>query len=296
MKTDFVQLGDCVDEIQKLPGNGVHLILSDIPYGIGVDDWDVVHCNTNSALLGASPAQMRSGGLFQKRGKPLNGWSSSDRNIPREYQEWCKAFAGEWLRVIKPGGSVMILAGRRLSHRCILAFEDVGFILKDVLAWHKPHAPYRAQRISAIYGRRGDVENRDRWTGWRVGNLRPAWEPIIWLMRPYPIGSTIADNVLEHGVGAYNAGAMGPCDNVIFAGYAPNERGYHVAQKPVALMQTLIKLTTVEGQVVVDPFCGSGTTLVAAKSLNRRYIGFDNDPACVAIAAKRLANVPLQLL
>jgi tRNA G10 N-methylase Trm11 len=52
---------------------------------------------------------------------------------------------------------------------------------------------------------------------------------------------------------------------------------------------SLIELTTLEGHVVLDPFCGSGSTLVAAKALQRHYIGFDNDPDCVKVARERLA-------
>src|SRR5690606_32983107 len=50
-------LGDCTEYLSKLPKNSVHMFLSDIPYGINLDEWDVLHNNTNSALLGASPAQ-----------------------------------------------------------------------------------------------------------------------------------------------------------------------------------------------------------------------------------------------
>ena len=113
----------------------VHLILSDIPYGIGVDDWDVLHPNTNSAFLGSSPAQQKAGAVFQKRGKPLNGWSAADREIPAQYYEWCKTWTSQWLRVLKPGGSAIVFAGRRLAHRCIAAMEDAGFTFKDMLAW-----------------------------------------------------------------------------------------------------------------------------------------------------------------
>lgn len=79
--------GDCVELIREVPDNSVHLILSDIPYGIGADDWDVLHENTNSALLGQSPAQERAGAVFKRRGKPINGWSEADGNIPREYYD-----------------------------------------------------------------------------------------------------------------------------------------------------------------------------------------------------------------
>ena len=48
---------DSVEAIKDIPDESVHLILSDIPYGIGAETWDVLHNNTNSAYLGQSPAQ-----------------------------------------------------------------------------------------------------------------------------------------------------------------------------------------------------------------------------------------------
>ncbi|NJL29574.1 MAG: site-specific DNA-methyltransferase [Thermoanaerobaculia bacterium] len=284
---------DGIDAVREMAGASVHLILSDIPYGIGVEDWDVLHNNTNSALLGASPAQAKAGAIFRRRGKPLNGWSEADRKIPLEYQRWCETFAGEWLRVLKPGGSALVFAGRRLAHRCIVAFEDAGFTFRDSLAWLRESAPHRAQRLSVVFQRRGDRESAAKWEGWRVGNLRPTFEPVLWFMKPYTIGKTIADNVLAHGVGAFNELAFlrfekSP-ENVLRAGFAKGESGLHVAQKPVRLLRALIELTTLPGQVVLDPFCGSGSTLVAAKLARRKYLGFEVDPAAVGIANERLA-------
>ena len=77
---------DCRNHFTEIEANSIDLFLSDIPYGIGLNDWDVLHNNTNSALLGA-PASRKNG--FKRRGKPINGWSSADRNIGKEYQEWC---------------------------------------------------------------------------------------------------------------------------------------------------------------------------------------------------------------
>ena len=54
---DKITLGDCRDFLPKISQESVHLFLSDIPYGIGLDEWDVLHNNTNSAYLGQSPAQ-----------------------------------------------------------------------------------------------------------------------------------------------------------------------------------------------------------------------------------------------
>lgn len=284
---------DGIAAVRELEDSTIHLILSDIPYGIGADEWDVLHHNTNSAFLGSSPAQTRAGAVFRRRGKPLNGWSEADRQIPAEYQRWCESFATEWLRILKPGGSALVFAGRRLAHRCVVAFEDAGFTFKDSLAWLRESAPHRAQRVSVVFRRRGDEANAEKWEGWRVGNLRPTFEPILWFVKPYIIGTTIADNVLAHGVGAFNERAFvryeqAP-DNVLKSGFMKGEGGRHVAQKPVRLLRALIELTTLPGQLVLDPFCGSGSTLVAAKSVGRGYLGFDIDSEAVEVASERLA-------
>jgi site-specific DNA-methyltransferase (adenine-specific) len=289
--------GDSLQMLKGLKSASAHLILSDIPYGIGTDDWDVLHDNTNSAFLGSSPAQERAGAIFKKRGKPLNGWSEADREIPKQYYDWCMSWAPEWLRVLKPGGSAIVFAGRRLSHRCISAMEDTGFTYKDMLAWVRDRAAHRAQRLSVVYERRGDIENRDRWDGWKVGNLRPTFEPILWFVKPYPIGTTIADNVLSHGLGAFNEQALlkyqSQPNNVIVCGMESGEGGLHPNQKPVRLMRTLIELTTMEDQVVLDPFCGSGSSLVAAQGSGRKYIGFEQSAEYCCIARERLDGGPL---
>lgn len=294
---DCILHGDSVEIMKRLPSASVHLILSDIPYGIGAEVWDVLHANTNSAYLGSSPAQGRAGAIFKKRGKPLNGWAESDREIPRQYYDWCMTWTAEWMRVLKPGGSAIIFSGRRMSHRCVCAMEDIGFTYKDMLAWLRDRAPHRAQRLSVVYGRRGDIENEKQWQGWRVGNLRPTFEPILWFAKPYPIGTTIADNVLGYGLGAFNEEALlryqSEPDNVLSAGLEKGEGGLHPTQKPIRLLKALIELTTTEGQIVLDPFCGSGSTLAAAQSTQRRYIGIERDYGYVETARQRLTSRPL---
>src|SRR3989338_3651486 len=95
-------LGDCLKHIPQLSDKSIDLFLSDIPYGISLDEWDVLHNNTNSALLGKSPAQAGKSG-FKRRGKPINGWSSSDRNICKEYQEWVLTWSQSVFPLLKEG-------------------------------------------------------------------------------------------------------------------------------------------------------------------------------------------------
>ncbi len=294
---ETVICGDSIQEIKNIESNSVHLILSDIPYGISYDEWDILHSNNNSSLLGKSPAQEKSA-LFKFRGKPLNGWSEADKKIPREYYEWCSKWAGDWLRVLKPGASCFVFAGRRYAHRCICALEDAGFILKDMLSWQKESAAHRAQNVSVAYERRNDYVNAKKWEGWKIGNLRPLFEPILWFMKPYRIGETLSDNIIENELGAYNENAIKSnpllnsgleiCSNVIKCRSSKSDRGLHPAQKPISLMKYLIEMTTLEGQIVLDPFCGCGSTLIAAKELNRQFIGIEKNEAYFDIITQRL--------
>jgi len=66
------------------------------------------------------------------------------------------------------------------------------------------------------------------------------------------------------------------------------ERVGYPTQKPIALLERVLAIASDEGDVVLDPFCGSGTTLVAAKLNNRRYIGIDESVDAVALSKQRL--------
>lgn len=283
MNDDYINkitLGDCLEFIPKLTDNSIDLFLSDIPYGICLDDWDVLHNNTNSALLGKSPAQEGKSG-FKRRGKPINGWAQSDRNIGLEYQEWCKDWATKVYPKMKNGSFLFVFGARRTIHRVINAFEASDFLLKDTLAWKKPSAHHRAQRVSIVLERRGLIEEAKKWEGWRLGNLAPIWEPIAWFMKPYKIGGTITDNILENEVGAMNIdecrlNGSSPT-NLLEFGFRKNEARVHEAQKPLDLIEYLIRLTTQKNQIVFDPFMCSGTTAVASKLLHRKFIGFETN-------------------
>lgn len=298
LKISKVYNGDSIKLIQEVPSPTVDLILSDIPYGISYDTWDVLHNNTNSALGGHSKAQIKNS-AFKRRGKPLNGWSKADKQIPYEYQKWCSMWAESWLDSLKPGASCFIFAGRRYAHRCIVALEDSGFTFKDMLSWDKGNAIHRAQHVSSVLHRRHDIAEAEKWKNWRLANLRPEFEPILWFQKPYKVGTTITDNILKYGVGAwnekalqkYNTGEYRSSANMIKVETLPDDHIYHEAQKPLNLMKLLIELTTQPGQLIVDPFMGSGTTCVAAKELSRNYIGMELETKYYEIAQKRLRNI-----
>lgn len=74
-----------------------------------------------------------------------------------------------------------------------------------------------------------------------------------------------------------------------------NEGRMHTTQKPESLMRALVDQFTNEGETILDPFAGSGTTLVAASYLGRKAIGIERDEAYCEVIAKRLQNADVSL-
>ncbi|GAI66047.1 unnamed protein product, partial [marine sediment metagenome] len=71
---------------------------------------------------------------------------------------------------------------------------------------------------------------------------------------------------------------------------------YHPTCKPIKLMSYLITLGSRPGDIVLDPFLGSGTTAIAAKMLKRHFVGYEIDPEYCKIAEARLSAVQEQLI
>lgn len=350
---------DILNVLPLLKSNSIDLFLSDIPYGINLDEWDVFHNNTNSAFLKSNENQNHKSG-FKKRGKPLNGWNKEDRYNNKHYEEWCFEWGQSLYTSMKEGASVLIFGGRRTIHSAISGLETAGFICKDILAWDKPYAHHKCQSLYKVLVRRGEfmidsvciknlksileensiqgldilknkkfnnvrsftaeikkiITDKDykkhlydillhanqneevksqikEWTGWKVGNLAPKYEPIAWLFKPYS-SSSLTDNIIINKVGAIN---IDECKingkeptNLITFGFTSEEikNRIHEAQKPIELMEYLIKLTTKEGQIVFDGFMGSGSTIVAAKNTKRSYIGIERDTNMFNKAQKRI--------
>ena len=73
----------------------------------------------------------------------------------------------------------------------------------------------------------------------------------------------------------------------------PSEKvdGGHPTQKPEYLLERIVRASTREGELILDPFCGAGTTGVAARRLGRRFIGIDSESGYLDMAVKRLERL-----
>lgn len=119
---------------------------------------------------------------------------------------------------------------------------------------------------------------------WRKDNL---------VMNKYYMNQLEFILMLKKGA-ARNVNDMGisnclSCPNIIGKG-----KDHHPTAKPIALMEVLIKQSSNVGDVVLDPFAGGGSTLIAAKRLERQYIGFEIDKQYYDMANRRLTQEPQQ--
>lgn len=156
--------------------------------------------------------------------------------------------------------------------------------------------------------------------------IKPAYEPIILIQKPIAKKLSVAQNIIQYGTGALNIEATRiPYEQgETKVGHNPHpkgrvaanilrteafEDGYdkfflvpkvrqhaedfnnHPTLKPVALMHHLVNLLTWNGQTVLDPFMGSGSTGVSAIALKRKFIGFELDKNYFKIAEKRMKIV-----
>lgn len=274
---------DCCKILPTITNESVDIVIADIPYGINIASWDVLHQNKNSALGGCTEHQFMHTS-FKTRGKPLNGWSKADKNIPYEYENWCKTWAVELMRVTKEGSPILIFCGRRLQHRVAVALENCGFIIRDVLIWEKDRCNAKAQHINNVLNKRGIFDSK--YCNYRLGNLAPFYEPIIFAMHPY--SKTLTDCVINNDIGGF-MGLNNTIPSNIIRIDTNKKNKYHETEKPVALIEYLIKLFSInENHTILDFTMGSGTTGVACLKLHRNFIGIEKDEYYFNIATERL--------
>lgn len=171
---------------------------------------------------------------------------------------WTEPHAAQICRILRPGGGAVIMGGSQSLAAWEIAASRVG------LCW--------MAEISVLW-------NSGKPRARNFGGLTTA---IRWYVKP---GA-------RH---AFNAGMVRAIySNVLVARKVPLGDRLHPAQKPVELTNVLVSLLTNEGDTVVDPFAGAGSTLVSAASLDRVYIGAEIDADIAAIAEKRVQRVLIE--
>ena len=198
----------------------------------------------------------------------------------------------------------------------VSAIDDAGLLIRDCFIWFYTQNQPKAMGLNHFINRLNeDFESKEtlrkELSGWKTPQIKSCFEPIA-MAQKKPEG-TFLENFRRYQVGLINTNIrvgeeMFPCNILTIEQIEPNidkcfliakpdksekgEYNNHKTVKPLSLCEHLIKLVTYsEDSIILDPFCGSGTTLLAAKRLNRRYIGIDINKEYLKIAKKRLGGL-----
>lgn len=211
--------------------------------------------------------------------KKYNGYKDSLEF--KEYIDWCDKWISEMVRVTKPTGSIFVHnIPKWLTFYVKLLNEHANF--KHWIAWNAPSSPMGKSLQPGHYGILFYVKETKQTKIYEIRMPHERERKSEYLRKDYggkkaglhPFGPLISDVWFDIHRIKHN-----------------KYRDAHPCQLPIHLLERLILMTTDEGDVVLDPFIGTGTTAVAAKKLGRNYIGFDLDKKYVQIGEANLEKV-----
>jgi site-specific DNA-methyltransferase (adenine-specific) len=185
-----------------------------------------------------------------------------------------ESWISECLRVLKPNGTIAISGTYHSIYKCGFLLQKMDCRIVNDITWFKPNgAPalagrnFTASHETILWASKGQkvkhVFNYAQSRDWEVGN----------------------DSIYRRGK------QMRSVWSIPTTPKREKAFGNHPTQKPLELLKRLIALCTSEGDLVLDPFCGSGTTGVACVLLGRNFIGIDLDQSYLELTAKRIESV-----
>ena len=185
------------------------------------------------------------------------------------------AFTRDWLsqarRLLKPDGAIWVIGTYHNIFRLGAALQDLGFWILNDVVWRKtnPMPNFRGKRLTNAH------------------------ETLIWAApseSARPVFNYDALKELNEGLQMRSDWLLPICAGPERLRGADGAKA-HPTQKPEALLHRILVGTTKPGDLVLDPFLGSGTTGAVAKRLGRRFVGIERDPAYVALARDRIDRV-----
>lgn len=200
--------GDCIGVMRELPDGSVDAVVTDPPYGIRFmgESWDGADI-VKRQERGKATSPMPEG-----VGGPNGGYRSLAAEAGRynrslkaslAFMDWCREWASECYRLLKPGGHLLAFGSPRCYHQLGMGIELAGFEVRDTIAWLFGQGFPKSLDVGKSVGKK-DREAERTWAGWGTA-LKPAFEPCVVARKP--IAGSVAENVLAHGTGALNIDA-----------------------------------------------------------------------------------------
>jgi site-specific DNA-methyltransferase (adenine-specific) len=261
-------LGDNWGVLRALPDGCIDLVYIDPPFGTGRVR------RLDSIKTGSGERRRRGFGGREYRFQVVSGQSYRDDLAPQDYLDFLEQRLVQIHRVLKPEGSLYLHLDFRVSHHARLLLDRIfgpeRFLNEIIWAYDYGGRPH------------------DRWPR--------KHDNILWYAksRHWTFNRDEIDRIpyMAPGLVGAEKAALGklPTDTwwMTIVPTGGRERTGYPTQKPLALLERIVRASSHQGDLVADFFCGSGTTGVAAQRLGRRYLLVDDNPAAVAISRARL--------
>ncbi len=252
---DQILAGDCIASLRSLPSASIDLIFADPPYNLQLEG--DLH-RPDASLVDAVDDDWDKFASFA------------------EYDAFCRGWLTECRRVLKPNGTIFVIGSYHNIFRVGALMQDLKFWLLNDIVWRKanPMPNFRGRRFTNAH------------------------ETLIWASRDAEAKKyTFNYEALKSGNEDVQVRSDWYFPLCTGAERLKDEEGAkaHPTQKPEVLLARIILAASQPGDVVLDPFFGTGTTGAVAKRYRRHFIGLERDPAYLAAATARIAQIdPLE--
>lgn len=268
MQWNQVWLGDCVELLKSVPDGSVNLVATDPPFNIGLayDLYD-------------------------------------DKKGYQEYQDWCQKWIAECHRVLAPNGSMYVCIGDEYAAEVNILLKKQGFHFRNWILWYYTFGENQRKKFNRchthiLYFTKSSTE----WT-WNGDDIKiPSKRMLLGDKRAKP-GGKIPDDVWEE-TSTESPELFSPCVESLeipsdvwkisrlcgtFKERVKRADGsVHPCQMPESILERIIRASSNAGEVVLDPFGGTGTTAFVAQRLNRRFLTMDISDEYVSVIRGRL--------
>lgn len=293
---------DCMKELKNMKDDSIDCVITDPPYFIDKldDNW------SNTRLMNDKK---------NSHIKHLPKGMKFDKNQVKRLYDFYLKFSELLFKKMKPGGYFLTFSSPRLYHAVAMSCDIAGFEVRDMINWTYTQSMPKGMSVSHIIDKM-DISNeekkklKEKYKDFKTPQIKSCFEPICVAMKP--IGKlTFIKNELKYDTGLLNFSEKVGIDNdhvpaniitteefneiydknFLIQKESKSEKGKnntHLTVKPVKLLEHLIKIFSKEESLVVDPFMGSGTTLIACKNSNRKCIGIEINKDYYKIAVERL--------
>lgn len=250
--------GDCVEGLGRMEAESVDLAFADPPFNIGYD-YDVYH----------------------------------DRQGAEQYVAWTRIWGRAVQRVLKPTGTFWLAIGDEYAAELKLVFQkELGFTCRSWVVWYYTFGVNCTKKFSRSHTHLFHfVKDPKHFTFNSLAIRVPSARQLVYADARADSRGRLPDDTWILRPQDLPDGFQPDEDTWYFSrvcGTFKERAGWHGCQMPEQLLGRIIRACSNPGDLVLDPFAGSGTTLVVAKKLGRRWVGFELSPNYAARTQARL--------